>query len=95
MLPPVTGAVPGADAAAPADFGQINLVADGDSGLQALLGGHHRLDDLLGRGLALDAGDASARPEAAASVQRAMLPPVTGAVPGADAAAPADLLSSR
>ncbi|BAQ44459.1 MULTISPECIES: flagellar hook-basal body complex protein FliE [Methylobacterium] len=39
---------------------------------------------------AFDRAAASARPEAAASVQRAMLPPVTGAVPGADAAAPAD-----
>jgi flagellar hook-basal body complex protein FliE len=40
---------------------------------------------------AFDLAAASGRPEAAAAVQRAMLPPVTGAgLPGADAAAPAD-----
>jgi flagellar hook-basal body complex protein FliE len=40
---------------------------------------------------AFDRAAASARPEAAASVQRAVLPPVTGVgVPGVEAAAPTD-----
>ena len=40
-------------------IGGHDLVADRDSGMERLLGGHHGLDDLLDRGLALKAGNRS------------------------------------